>query len=177
MKKLTGIFLIAIMLVPFTGTYLWFQYQKKLIRKEVKEKIINSIDRQALVILKFTKAEITKKLKWEHSKEFEYKDQMYDIVETKTEGDTITYWCWPDHKETKLNKKLKILITKALGNNQQNKENQKRCQNFYKSLYHPGLSDFDGMFLLPRDNKIQIYFSSVLSNIYLSPPVPPPEIS
>lgn len=104
LKKLTGIFLLAIMLVPFTGTYFWLQYQKKIIRKEVKTKIINKIDRKELVMFIFTKEETETKLRWEHSKEFEYLGQMYDIVESNTNGDTITYWCWHDHKETKLNK-------------------------------------------------------------------------
>ena len=163
------------MLVPFTGIYLWMQYQKKLIRKEVKIKLINSIDKEELVMLTFTRYEITTKLKWDHSKEFEYQGKMYDIVEVNTKDDTIFYWCWPDHKETKLNKQLNKLIAQALGNNQQNKEKHKRFQNFYKSLYHPAASDLNIM-LFPANNQLLFSYARDLTTLYLPPPVPPPKI-
>lgn len=132
------------------------------------------MDKKDLVLLKFGKSENESKLRWKHSKEFEYKGQMYDIVETKLSGDTILYWCWWDNDETKLNKKLTNLVADILGNNQQNKENNKRLVQFLKSLYHTPL----GNWMIPYQLKSCTYFIDN-SEIYISfssdPIVPPPQ--
>ncbi len=55
-----------------------------------------------MVRLKFSKTEITTKLNWKHSKEFEFNNQMYDVVDKVVTRDSIRYWCWWDFKETEI---------------------------------------------------------------------------
>ena len=81
----------------------------KKVKKSVKKTITEHIDKNLLVRLSFNKDEITK-LKWEHSKEFEHKSEMYDIVHKEIKSDSIIYWCWLDNEETQLEKSLNILI-------------------------------------------------------------------
>jgi len=135
LKKLIGILLLLCLIVPVAGTFTWLHLHKKAVRKEVKKELIAGIDKNELVILTFTKNEADAELKWEHSKEFEYQDQMYDVIETKVTENSITYWCWWDHKETKLNKQLTSLLTQILGTDHQKKENQQKLLHFYQSLY------------------------------------------
>lgn len=111
------------------------QYQKKEVKSEVKWKMIAGIDREELILLKFTEKEKDSLLNWKHSKEFEYQDNMFDVVETETVGDTTYYWVWWDHKETELNKQLDELIVQVLGNNPQKQEKQDQLIEFYKKLY------------------------------------------
>jgi hypothetical protein len=99
--------------------------------------MIDGLDKNELIVFTFALAEARSQLKWEHSKEFEYKGQMYDIVETKFCKDSVTYLCWWDNEETKLNKRLSRLVLESLGNNTQNKENKKRLLSFYKSIFTP----------------------------------------
>ena len=137
--------------------------------------MIEGMDKKNLVLLKFTKAENGTKLNWKHAKEFEYKGQMYDVVEKKIDGDTLSYWCWWDNEETGLNKKLANLISDILGNNKQNKESNKRLVQFFKSLYHINTSYSLEHYQLTRttyfinDSKEYISFVS-------QPLVPPPQI-
>jgi hypothetical protein len=111
------------------------QLQKIQIRKEVKWQMIAGLDKEELVHLKFSEAEKKSELKWEHSREFEYKGEMYDLVEIELIGDTTYFTLWHDHEETQLNKQLNVLVAKALGNNPTKQENEKKVDDFFKTLY------------------------------------------
>ena len=60
--------------------------------------MIAGIDKSELVLFKFSKEETTTKLNWKHAKEFEFNQQMYDVVEKQVSKDSIHYWCWWDFK-------------------------------------------------------------------------------
>lgn len=135
MLKLTSIWLLVVLIAPASVVYLWLQYQKAIVKHAVKERLLENLEANELVLLKFTVAESTSKLAWEHSKEFEYNDQMYDVVETKIIGDTIYYWCWWDHAETKLNLQLSQLVNSAFHSDPQNQEKQQWLISYYKTWY------------------------------------------
>jgi len=116
-------------------TYFILQHQKRLLKKEIKWKIIAGINRDELVLLKFTEEGKKLYLKWKHSKEFEYKGEMYDIVEQDVKGDTTYYWCWWDNEETMFNKQIASLVSFAAGNTPKSKENQKLLNKFFNSLF------------------------------------------
>lgn len=153
----------------------FLKYQKKLVKKEIKRKIIAGLDKQELVLLKFSTKETQTLLRWEHAKEFEFKGEMYDVVETKITSDSIHYWCWWDFEETALNKKLFELTSLALNNNPQKKETQNQLINFYKSLFFENFygSDFEDKKL---NNPMVFNLQLNLDLIFHSPPIPPPEM-
>lgn len=109
--------------------------QQKQVKREVKWKLIEGVDRSELVLFKFTEEDKKTQLSWKHSKEFEYKGEMYDIAETELHGDTTYYWCWWDYEETTLNKQLDQLFSFALGNSPVHKQNQEKIIQIFKSLY------------------------------------------
>ena len=106
-----------------------------MVRKTVKRQLIAGMNPDELVLLKFTPEAAKTALHWEHSREFEYQGQMFDVVKTETRGDTIFYHCWRDHAETELNQKIQALVANALHNNPQHQENQARLSCFFKSLF------------------------------------------
>lgn len=120
---------------PIGVTLTVVQLQKKQVKREVKHRIIDGIDKDELVLLEFSLEEIDEKLRWKHSKEFEYNGYMYDIVERETRNDTTYFWCWWDHEETELNKQLEELLAHAMGKHPQNKQSKEELIDFYKSLY------------------------------------------
>lgn len=137
--------------------------------------MIKNIDKEELVLLKFKKSEINSKIKWEHSKEFEYKGEMYDIAKMEIKGDTIYYWCWWDYKETELNNKLDNLLNFVLGHDTKRKESIKLVEKFYKSLYCNPLPDWDNYPSLTLLTSIP--FKNNYKTTSYPPPVPPPQIS
>jgi hypothetical protein len=148
-------------------------YKKVLIKKEVKEGLITSLDKEELVLLTFTEEETREKLNWKHSNEFAFNDQMYDVVKLETKGDTSYFWCWLDHEETKLNRQLKELVNHTLGNDTQNREKQKQLITYFKSLYCSTV--FTWNTITPSKTEKQLcWYSDIYSSLSLSPPTPPP---
>ena len=152
-SKAFGILLMLCFLAPLASTFVIHQIQKKQIKKALKQKIIAGLNKKELLLFKFTEKEKQTQLEWEHSKEFEYKGEMYDVIETKIIGNTTYYWVWWDCEETKLNRKLNELVTLALGNNPQNQENQKRLNHFLKSLYFTENAGKESLVFIALNNK------------------------
>jgi len=174
-SKVLGILLIFCFVAPLATTYIILKYQKKQVKREVKWKMIIGIDKEELVLLKFTEEEKQTQLNWNDSKEFEYKGEMYDIVETKIVGDTIYYWCWLDNEETELNKKIDDIVFYVLGHDKQRKESQKRIENLYKSLYFNPLPNWN--YFVIQSDRTTIPYKYSYKSISYPPLVPPPEIS
>lgn len=150
------------------------QYRKSVVKKEVKWKMIEGLDKDELVLLKFSTQDIESKLKWKHSKEFEYNGQMYDIVERSTEGDTTYYWCWWDYEETALNKQLSDVLNLALGKDTKSNKHKNALYHFCSKLFFEPQKSF----VLLTQIDYQDAFSNYRMNdyvIYLSNTSPPPD--
>jgi hypothetical protein len=115
--------------------YLYLTIQQNNIKQDVNNKIEKGIQPNELVQLTFPRQLINEVLRWEHEKEFEYKGQMYDVVEVTEMGDSLTYLCWWDKAET-ISKKNRDKLLQA-GINKSNSENQlpTALSDFYKSIY------------------------------------------
>lgn len=134
-----------------------------------------SLDIDDLVLLKFTKNEENLVLRWEHSTEFEYNNEMYDIYKKKIVCDTTYYWCWKDNLETYIQKRFDELFANVFGNDFHNNNSQKRLSNIFKSLYYYKMK-ITNMNEMKSTLEYSYYsFSSI--SFLSSPPVPPPEIN
>lgn len=175
MKKLPSYILLFCLIAPFSGTYLWMNHLKESVRKEVKLQIISGIDKEELVLLKFSDIETNSKLKWVHSKEFEFQGAMFDIVEVENSNDSVYYWCWSDNKETKLNQQLDKLTELAFGSNKDAKKKSQELKDFFQTLYcvEPPSYEF---FRRVEYNQFDFYFLGKTER-FQTPNSPPPEIS
>jgi hypothetical protein len=174
LRPLIGIFLIMVLSAPFIVTFTCLKVQQKLVRKAVKRSLIAGLDKEELVLLSFTKAQTETELRWEHSKEFEYRGQMYDIVETCTEGDSIHYRCWWDHAETALCKKLDALATVAWGHHPKQKQHTTHLLSFLKTLYHGPYSPWSITVNMASTAPAMMEWT-IPATVMASPPAPPPE--
>ena len=172
-KRIFAILLTGALVLPVFSTFLWLKHQKSLIKKEVKHKIIAGIDKDELVLLKFSQKAIYTELRWEHEAEFKYKGEMYDIVEKEISGDTTYYWCWWDHEETRLNKQLASLLDNILGSDKQSHEKQRQLFTFLKSLYIMELPQWN-CHPPVREKKQMAYHKAMYSSYFAPPPTPPP---
>lgn len=152
------------------------QFQKFQIKEEVKHAMISEMNIEELILLKFSESEKNSLLKWEHSKEFEYKGQMYDVVKTEVKNKITYYYCWPDDKETRLNKKLDELVAFTLGNNPSHNEYQKNLKLFFKSLYFSRYLQENFVVFSETRNSFLFNSEDYLSQFHI-PKDPPPEIS
>jgi hypothetical protein len=90
---------------PVAVTYSWLQLQKDLLKKKLNVEIIKEL--KTGIGFNF-QIKILLKIEVEHDSEFEYNNQMYDVVEKLIVNDsTQLLWCWWDQQsKTKLNIKL-----------------------------------------------------------------------
>jgi hypothetical protein len=142
--------LLILMLLPFGGSYLFLEFEKSKARDYAQLALVNEENPTQMVWLKFTKEEIKNDLRWEHSGEFEYKGQMYDISKREEKGDTTYFYCYWDKFETLINAKLNDLI--ALHTAGKNKQNDTELiVSLFKAVY------------LTANNIIEIDFPSLVA--------------
>lgn len=156
------------------GTYVFIEVQKQQVKREVKWKMIEGIASEELEQLTFHQKDIEIVLNWKHSKEFSYLGEMYDVVKMLNHGDSITYLCWWDNKETKLNKQLANVLNEFIGNKPINQKNKDQVISFYTKLYCP--SNLTENFLWFEQERLQINENSLALPLrYITPTSPPPE--
>lgn len=114
-RLVAGLMAFCFLVDPIGSVFAWIHFEKVIVKNEVRRHIVSGIDEKGLVLLEFSKMETESLLRWEHSREFEYNGQMYDIVESWVQGDTVYYRCLWDRAETKLNCRLRELAVRALG--------------------------------------------------------------
>jgi hypothetical protein len=159
-------------MAPFLGTHIFFRYNKNKIRKEIAGKIHSGPDKKDLVLLKFAEEEAETKLNWKHADEFEFKGQMYDIVEKDQEGDTTWYYCFKDDTETRLNREKDSLLASAIGRDPRQKSQTDRLTDFLKTVYQQDVFSWT-----PHAASTTVFHFSFLIFNYSSlsfPPLSPP---
>ncbi|MCB0585287.1 MAG: hypothetical protein KDD06_08180 [Phaeodactylibacter sp.] len=136
MRKLLPISsLLFVLLCPSGLAFLFFAWQKYQLKENVKKQLLAGMDASELTVFKLSKADAGALLEWEEEGEFEYRGQMYDVVETAVEGDSIRYLCYPDVAESRLEKELRRLLAKPLNNDPATAGNAQRLISFYQSLF------------------------------------------
>ncbi len=177
-EKIIAISFLFVLFAPVMTIYAYLQFEKSAIRREIKWKMIAGMDEAELVLLKFTKEETQTKLRWEHSKEFEYNGQMYDVVSTVVKGDSIFYRLWWDYEETELNKKLKRMVAIAFAQDEENREAQEILFTYLSSFFLNVPFEWQAKPSQDLAAIHRIFFpKEIFSTHQSSPPTPPPKLS
>lgn len=176
MKIATAWILILVLTLPLGLTGWYLNWQKHKIKKAVKKELIAQTDKDKLELLKFKKSELNLQVVWKHAKEFSYKGEMYDIVNSQTINDSIFYWCWVDKEETSLNIKLKEWVDSTLGQDTQRAAKTHQIFQFCSSWF----SDWNILiFSAPcvLETEINSYYTKLIPVYFGESPSPPPENS
>ncbi len=175
--QITSILFLFVIIAPALTTFFWMHYQREIVKHAVELKLMSGVDKNELVLLKFTKDESRKKLRWEHSKEFEYNLLMYDVVKTQTIGDSIYYLCWPDIKETQLENKFSGLVNEALGSTPFQTETQEHFISYFQTLYCMHNVPWQLSAIETGNNKPPVTKFNFFSSFLFPPFTPPPELA
>lgn len=175
LKKIYPIILLILFIGPILGYFIYLNIQKQLVRENIKAEILGGIELDNLVTFTLDVKEIKSKFRWIHEHEFEYQGKFYDVVKTEISGSKVIFHCFPDDKESQLQKEIDKLISQALGKNNKDKKNQQELQNLFKLFY---THDFHkNQLTRPKDSSIK--YSNSIHNYLMSiapcPLVPPPQ--
>ena len=174
--KFTSITLLFVLASPLLVPYCWLQYEKFVVKDEAENRIAEGIDEDELVLLKFSGEESLTEVRWEDPGEFEYKGQMFDIVDTRIEGDTIYYSCWWDKEETLILKQLAELSLIPCNSDPKDKEAKERLYSYFKTLCAP--VNFNWSPINPwKNNPLNSIYLASSSSFLSKPPSPPPRVS
>lgn len=163
------------LLAPIAVTFTFLHYRKNQVREGISQQIKVGIDKDELILLKFSEEESKNKLQWKHLKEFKFKNEMYDIVKSRIKGDSIYYWCWKDNEETKIDNKLNELTSLALGDDPPSRNSKKQFLHFYKLLFYTDKNLPSNVQFQPKQEHFFYSFNSVIFSP--SPLHPPPQLS
>lgn len=162
-------------MLPFWLSFSLYQVERSMIKKSVKNMLMEKLNDSDLVLLKFKKEEINSKLEWEHSREFEFNQKMYDVIKTEYSADSVFYLCWLDKDETALNKRLFTLLINSL------EKNNKTSKTFGQLI-----SSFSNYYLIQQSfylninsKRIEKYLVSYINqyeSLNFSPNYPPPKV-
>jgi len=173
---ISGLVIVCFLADPVVGVLAWLHCKKTGVRKEVSERMAAGIEKDQLVVLKFSKEEARTLLRWENAGEFELNNEMYDVAETQTLGDTIFYWCWPDEKETRLNRRLEELSTLALRIKPKIGDKNSPLISGLRSLVCRVVDQWEIPELERLFDRRCPFFNSYFS-VAIPPPTPPPELA
>ena len=117
MKKYLASFIIILFLFNLFGYYLPYLLIRSSIKSEMKEKVKESLPDEFLVKFSFPNKDLKKIVHWEEEgKEFEYNNEMYDVVRILRMGDTTMLFCLKDKDEKSLMANFEGLVKKNLEN-------------------------------------------------------------
>ncbi len=107
MDRAPGMFLLAAFLLPSLLTLGSLELRRAQVKEAVAATIRKGLPPAEVVRLSFSVASARQELDWEHSREFAYHGQMYDIIAVDWEGDSVHYTCYWDHAESLIKNELK----------------------------------------------------------------------
>jgi hypothetical protein len=167
--------LLFTLLAPALGGLGWLHFQKKTLKKELKQQLLAGLPGHLLVELAFSQPDAKSQLRWEHAQEFEFQGRMYDVVRAEMRGDSLVYHCFEDHAETALNRQIRTLIAKSLHTDPGSQREKEQWSRFFRTLYFDETEPWPFLaFRLFPQTPLPLrclLFDSACS----SPPAPPPE--
>jgi hypothetical protein len=171
-NRLISIVLLFALTMPLSGPFSFLQLQKYVVKYDVRRQIINGMTKSELKHFRFSKIEADIIPRWKEPNEFEIDGEMYDVVYSQESSDSISYWCWQDRNETKINKKLNALTTQKTENSPLQQTQIKQIASFLSTLF------FINRAIWQDRSQSTESFASNNSSLYLSyiksPPIPPP---
>lgn len=174
LKFLAHITLATIVLFQSSGLYLVHSIQLHFVRHEMKQLIKAGVPEEDLVLLKITEAEEQNPdiFEREHSREFRYRGEMYDVIRQHTVGDTTFYTCIHDVKESRLFDKLDRLVMEELNEDEDRKKQHDLAFNFFTTDYLPPAAEI--VLNTTVSTKMRFQYSKIYSDKHLLDLLEPP---
>lgn len=121
MKKFLTILLLGVLFICMSGYYLVYKYQRRQVRLEMKSFLRKNDSSKNVPIVHFSfhvkdGAVSEQNFHWINDHEFSLKGQLYDIVRSSIENDSLKVDCVNDVTETLLVKKFESIFRKEGGN-------------------------------------------------------------
>ena len=140
MKKILVFLSLIFLILPFYISYAFLLYEKHQVKSEIKERLLNGIDRKELVLFVLSPSDYQAVIASE--KEWHYAGDEYDLVDAEKIGEHYHCWFWLDSEESELNHQLSLLLSESMGEDAENEEGGNLLSDFFELLY---CHDYDAL--------------------------------
>lgn len=135
MKKILPAAFLLIFLFNAAGYYIAFKTEQFQIKEEIESEIRSGLNPEQLTIITINKA-APSAVQWiEYGKEMRYKNDLYDVVRSDEDKNTITYYCINDAKEDSLAAALNDHIDRHIISNKPDKNSKKTIDTIIKLYF------------------------------------------
>ncbi len=173
MKLVIIIILSVGILFNSIGNIIIFSIYQNVIRNEVKNYLKSDRSKKKIEILKFSKNEIKYGvIRFVKYDEFIYSNQLYDIKQSKTVGDSVIYFCINDTKEKNLFNKFSKDWEKKSENSTKSFPNKIANLNLSEYLvFYYQYNVFTNILFSLTD-----YYTNFYDSFVCEPSAPPPKL-
>lgn len=119
------------MLIPAVLFLGYLKWQEEELEEKLEERIEQQVENQTLLVFSI---EGLQQLYWEHEKEFQYKGEMYDVIDRYVRGDSVYLLCFHDREESHLKKQLYNYLARQQDKNPAQKQTESRIFAFLSKL-------------------------------------------
>jgi hypothetical protein len=173
MKKILSIITIFCFTIPALSVYFFLLAEKENIKNLTHEKLFSEKKSTNWIKIELSEKEAHQLIEWENDHEFEYNQNMYDVVKREQSGNHLIFWCYQDVEESFVNEQLEELFSYLTGGHSTRPETQHLLKEIFKKLYCS----------IPKEDKFFVHAVALSSrpfqHIYCSEfstevPTPPP---
>ncbi len=120
LKRTLSILFITILLFEIIFVPAAYFLLRRIISNKARIEIeniqtFNYPEEQKLLTFHLNDLDNNPDLQFIHSKEFRFQGEMYDIISKKKHGDSITYHCYHDVRETRLIAAVENIVRESIG--------------------------------------------------------------
>lgn len=166
-----GFVLLSLLFLLQAGLYWVVLIQRQQQREAVRKRLVEGFHAWELMLIEIpdaVKNDPSRPFREIHAREFEYRGQMYDIVEKQEFDETTWYLVYPDVKETKLKAKQKKLVSDIQKST--DKPLPRELVEAYCNWY---FSTFFSINLPPAAENVQDFCSEYVFSVIEFSPYPP----
>lgn len=180
MKKVISILLLVIFLFNICGFYIVFNVIEHDNRIAMNTLIRGnkSVAAKGISILKIKESSAigqSREVEYVRENEIRYKGNLYDIIEVKSAGDFVYYYCISDKKEEKLKKALCNYVEGNILDSRSKSSNTKGHDRFLKNVIKDYILSQNSVCCITESvfsysPEVQHSYKSVYSKIFHPPP-------
>ena len=175
MRKCFGWCFLLLFSWQLVGYVVFFEWKHTRIKKEIKSLLKRGVPPEELVDFHFNTSQI-ERLKWLKKNEFEWNNQLFDVVQSFTGCDGITHFrCISDTQEKVLFKDLNKHIASNLEDDKQNSSVLKLVKVLLIDQFEFPDPKFEDVLLEKRKDYFTHLLKSYSRNIPI--PTPPPNLN
>jgi len=135
MRKSLSIITLLCFIIPAISVYTFLLAEKENIKKINREKLFSENNFNNWIKIELTEEEAHHLIEWENDHEFEYNQNMYDVVKREQSGNHLIYWCYQDVEESLINEQLGELFSYLSGGHSTRPETRHLLEKVFKKLY------------------------------------------